>query len=117
MDELTLKYLTHTGRDAHQISVIEMYMKKVQMFRSSSETESKCSISYDSVIQIDLSEVQVTVSGPRKAKERILVDHVTRKFKQSLTAIYGVHCDRLAASINIDIGTDDFAEMFSSKDR
>ena len=117
VDELTLKYLTHTGRDAHQISVIEMYMKKVQMFRSSSETESKGRINYDSVIEIDLSEVQVTVSGPRKAKERISVDHVSRKFKQSLTAIYGVHCDRLAASITIDIGTDDFAEMFSSKVR
>lgn len=104
MDELTLKYLRHTGRDPHQIDIIEMYMKKVKMFRSCADDESANNIEYDSVINIDLSEVQVTISGPRKTKERILLQTVAGNFTQCLIKMYDIHCDRLGASINIDLG-------------
>ena len=106
MDETTIKYLRHTGRDPHQIDIIEMYMKKVKMFRSNStnDDESENTIEYDSIINIDLTEVQVTVSGPKKTKERILLPTVAENFSQSLTKMYDIHCDRLGASINIELG-------------
>ena len=106
VDETTLEYLRHTGRDSHQIDVIEMYMKKVKMFRStSSEMDvSETKIKYDSIINIDLSCAQVTISGPKKAKERIFLQTVAENFRQSLTKLYDLHCDMLGASINIDLG-------------
>merc|ERR1719367_2041553 len=49
VDETTLEYLRHTGRDPHQIDIIEMYMKKVNMFRSisSEKDEKETKIQYD----------------------------------------------------------------------
>ena len=106
VDETTLEYLRHTGRDPHQIDIIEMYMKKVNMFRSiSSEKDEKdTKIQYDSIINIDLSGAQVTISGPKKTKERILLNSVAENFTQSLNKMYGINCDMLGASINIDLG-------------
>jgi aconitate hydratase len=106
VDETTLEYLRHTGRDPHQIDVIEMYMKKVNMFRSTSSEKdvADTKIEYDSIINIDLSGAQVTISGPKKTKERIFLQSVAENFTQSLTKMYDVHCDMMGASINIDLG-------------
>lgn len=110
VDETTLEYLRHTGRDPHQVEVIEMYMKKVGMFRNSKmdvegdHEATKTMIKYDSVVDIDLSEAQVTISGPKKAKERILLQHVAENFTHALIKLYDIPCDRLGASINIDLG-------------
>ena len=110
VDETTLEYLRHTGRDPHQVEVIEMYMKEVGMFRSTKvdsderHDETKTNIRFDSVVHINLSEVQVTISGPKKAKERILLEHVSENFTHSLTKLYDVPFNRLGASINIDLG-------------
>ena len=34
LDELTMEYLSHTGRDGQQLKCIEAYLKRVEMFRS-----------------------------------------------------------------------------------
>ena len=110
VDDTTLEYLRHTGRDPHQVEVIEMYLKEVGMFRSSKvdsdekHDETKTDIRFDSVVHINLSEVQVTISGPKKAKERILLEQVSENFTHSLTKLYDVPFNRLGASINIDLG-------------
>ena len=110
VDDITIDYLRHTGRDNHQVEVIEMYMKRVGMFRNSKEDSqenhetSKTGIKYDIVVNIDLSDAQVTISGPKKAKERVLLEHVSENFYQSLTKLYDVPSNRLGASINIDLG-------------
>jgi aconitase A len=36
LDELTMEYLSHTGRDKQQLRCIEAYMKRVGLFRPSS---------------------------------------------------------------------------------
>ena len=103
VDESTIRYLEHTGRDCHEISIIELYMKKVKMFRSSGEAES--TVEYDQVINIDLSNAHVTISGPRKAKERIPIDEVPKNVAQSVAKLCNVPTnDRLGASLNIEIG-------------
>ena len=35
LDELTMEYLSHTGRDKQQLRCIEAYMKRVGLFRPS----------------------------------------------------------------------------------
>ena len=119
VDETTLDYLRHTGRDPHQVEVIGMYMKKVGMFRSAKidleedQEATSTKIKYDSVVSIDLSEAQITISGPKKAKERILFQRVSENFTQALTKLYDIPCDRLGASINIDLGKPNKKVIFS----
>ena len=107
VDETTLKYLRHSGRDTHQVDVIELYMKRVNMFRDTDlndENKSSGIIQYDSVIEVDLSEAQVTISGPKKSKERILLDEVSANFTHSLAKLYNIPCDRMGASMSFDLG-------------
>ena len=118
VDDITIDYLRHTGRDNHQVEVIEMYMKRGGMFRNSKEDSqendetTKTGIKYDSVVSIDLSDAQVTISGPKKLKERVLLEHVSENFYQSLTKLYDVPSNRLGASINIDLGNLQFTYGF-----
>ena len=95
-----------------------MYMKRVGMFRNFKEDSqenhetSKTGIKYDSVVSIDLSDAQVTISGPKKSKERVLLEHVSENFYQSLTKLYDIPSNRLGASINIDLGNLEFIYGF-----
>lgn len=61
VDHLTMAYLKSTGRDPHQLSLIETYLKKVHLYRCGGDD---VEVEYDEVADVDLSEVQVTVSGP-----------------------------------------------------
>lgn len=78
IDEQTIEYLGHTGRDSHQLRCIETYMKKVSLFRKSNEAN-VCK--YDSVISIDLSDVLPCVSGPKSSKDKVPLYQVPQHFR------------------------------------
>ena len=81
-DELTMKYLEQTGRDGQQVRCIREYLKAVGMFRDEEESEPR----FSSVIEVDLSEVQPCVSGPKRTKDKVPVDGVGGDFHRSLLA-------------------------------
>ena len=71
----------------HQISVVQTYLKRVEMFRNQSEEFGE-SFDYDSVVTIDLGQVHVSVSGPKKAKDRVALNEVAKDFKKCLKESY-----------------------------
>ena len=70
-----------------QISVVQTYLKRVDMFRNQSEKFGE-SFDYDSVVTIDLGQVHVSVSGPKKAKDRVALSEVAKDFKKCLKESY-----------------------------
>ena len=70
-----------------QISVVQTYLKRVEMFRNQSEEFGE-SFDYDSVVTIDLGQVHVSVSGPKKAKDRVALSEVAKDFKKCLKESY-----------------------------
>jgi len=75
IDNQTLNYLKLTNRPQELIDLVERYAKENMLFR---ENENK--IEYKDVIQIDLSKVEVSISGPRRPQDRINLKDIKSKF-------------------------------------
>jgi aconitate hydratase len=75
IDNQTLNYLKLTNRPKELIDLVERYTKENMLFR---EDENK--IEYKDVIEIDLSKVEVSVSGPRRPQDRINLKDIKSKF-------------------------------------
>jgi aconitate hydratase len=67
IDEETLTYLRLSGRDAHQIALVEAYAREQGMFREPGAPEAR----YSSVLELDLSTVEPSLAGPKRPQDRI----------------------------------------------
>ena len=68
VDERTLFYLKQTGRSEERITVIENYLKKQGLFK---DYENDSDITFSSVIELDLSTVEPSVSGPKRPHDYV----------------------------------------------
>jgi aconitate hydratase len=66
VDDMTLNYLEMTGRDKDQIKIVEEYSKIQNLWRLDDETPS-----YSRTINLDLSKVVPSVSGPKNPEDRL----------------------------------------------
>ena len=83
VDENTLQFLRHTGREPHQIAVVETYCRAQHLFRSPEMPTPK----YSKVLSFDLSAVEMCVAGPKRPQDRIPLS----RLKESVAALMG--CD------------------------
>jgi aconitate hydratase len=70
IDETTLEYYRMTGREQH-CDAIESYLKAQGMFGIPKKGE----IDYSQVVELDLSTVRPSVSGPKQPEDRINLEH------------------------------------------
>ena len=67
IDQETLEYLTLTGRDADLVQKVETYCKLQNLFR----TEKTPDPHYSQTLELDLSSIQPSISGPKRPQDRI----------------------------------------------
>ncbi|WMN11452.1 aconitate hydratase AcnA [Marivirga salinae] len=84
IDDQTLSYMEKTNRSQEQIDLVEKYAKANMLWR---EDEDK--INYSTVLELDLSTVEPTVSGPKRPQDKILVREFEDKFKGLLKEEHG----------------------------
>lgn len=84
IDDRTLDYMGKTNRAKDQIQLVEDYTKANMLWR---ENEDK--IKYSSVVELDLSTVEPTVSGPKRPQDKILVREFKHKFGELLEEVHG----------------------------
>ncbi|WP_194777411.1 aconitate hydratase AcnA [Pararhodonellum marinum] len=84
IDDRTLDYLAKTNRSKEQIKLVEQYTKANMLWR---ENEDK--IEYSSVVELDLSTVEPTVSGPKRPQDKILLRNFKSKFGELLQEFHG----------------------------
>ena len=72
-----------TGRDEAQIKYIEEYLKAAGLFRDYNASSQDPTFSH--VLELDLSTVVPSVSGPKRPHDRISVSDFKQDFKQCLT--------------------------------
>jgi len=93
IDDQTLAYMEKTNRSEEQIELVEKYCKANKLWR---EEEDK--INYSHLLELDLSTVVPTVSGPKRPQDKILVSEFHEKFKDLLKQEHGrdyvAHHDR-----------------------
>ncbi|RPA66903.1 aconitate hydratase AcnA [Cyclobacteriaceae bacterium YHN15] len=84
IDDRTLDYMKKTNRSEAQIKLVEDYSKANMLWR---EGEDK--IKYSSVVELDLSSVEPTVSGPKRPQDKILVREFKARFGELLEKVHG----------------------------
>jgi aconitate hydratase len=84
IDDRTLEYLEKTGRSKAQIEVVEKYCKANMLWR-----ENESSIAYTHVLELDLSTVLPTLSGPKRPQDKVLMKDMKTRIAEILKKDYG----------------------------
>jgi aconitate hydratase len=82
IDAETLNYLRLTGRDEHQIKLVESYAKLQGLFR----TDATPDPDFTDTIELDLSTVRPSIAGPKRPQDRVPLDASKKMFKEALSA-------------------------------
>ncbi len=77
VDERTIEYLHTSGRPADLVEAVEAYFKAQGMFGIPRKGE----IDYSQVIELDLSTVVPSVSGPKRPQDRIDLPKIKQRFE------------------------------------
>ncbi|MCC5937911.1 MAG: aconitate hydratase AcnA [Lunatimonas sp.] len=84
IDDRTLDYMEKTNRPSNQVKLVESYAKANLLWR-----ENEDEITYSSVVELDLSTVEPTVSGPKRPQDKILLRNFKKKFGELLHEVHG----------------------------
>ncbi|SHN34445.1 aconitate hydratase [Cyclobacterium lianum] len=84
IDDRTLDYMSKTNRTADQIKLVEDYTKSNLLWRANEDE-----INYSTVVELDLSTVEPTVSGPKRPQDKILMREFKDKFGYLLKEVHG----------------------------
>jgi aconitate hydratase len=82
VDEETLNYLRLTGRAEAEIALVEAYAKEQKLFRTKDTPDPE----YTSILELDISTVKPSLSGPKRPHDRIDLKEMKTAFQQSLVA-------------------------------
>ena len=83
IDEETLRYLRLTGRSDDQVALVEQYAKKQGMWHDPS-VEPR----FSQVVELDLSTVVPSISGPKRPQDRISLSDSKSAFEKILPSYY-----------------------------
>ena len=86
VDDETLKYLRLTGRSEEQIATVDQYLKENHMFFDASAEPN-----YTDVVDLDLSTVEASLSGPKRPQDLIFLSDMKDAFQKSVTGPAGNH--------------------------
>lgn len=84
VDEETLRYMHLTGRSDEQVALTQAYLKHNHMFYDSTNFPT-----YTKIIEIDLSEVQTNLSGPKRPQDLIPLTEMKETFAKTITDTEG----------------------------
>ena len=76
IDDETLKYLKFSGRDQHTISLVEKYSKEQGLWVDDN-------ISFTKILELDLSKVFPSISGPKRPQDKVLLSESSKSFMKS----------------------------------
>jgi aconitate hydratase len=95
VDDETLKYLRLTGRDEGHVSLVEGYCKENALWHDPDHQPE-----YSQVVELDLSEVEPSLAGPRRPQDRVPLREAKQSFVDSLETFgvdYGNERDEAVA--------------------
>lgn len=84
IDQMTLDYLTLTGRDARQVALVEAYAKAQGLFGTGSQEPV-----YATVVEFDLASVVPSIAGPKRPQDRVSLPEAKTAFEGALPGLLG----------------------------
>ena len=80
-DAETMRYLRLTGRDETHVRTVEAYLKAQGIFGIPRLGE----VEYSDVFEVDLSDIEPSIAGPKRPQDRIALSDVKQTFNELLT--------------------------------
>lgn len=87
VDEETLDYLRLTGRSEEQVQLVEKYCKENGLFFTPDKEDPQ----FTDVVELDLADVEPSLSGPKRPQDLIKLSDMKEEFNQALTREAGNH--------------------------
>ena len=97
IDQVTLDYLSLTGRPAEQIALVEAYSKAQGLWHNP-DIEPR----YSEYMELDLSTVVPSIAGPRRPQDRIELSGAKEKFHSDVADYLSSETAKEAVSVNSD---------------
>ncbi len=101
VDQATLNYLKLSGREAHQIELVEAYAKAQGMWRDATAPDPV----FTDTLHLDLGSVQPSLAGPRRPQDKVLLTQADESFETELASGYKKTGDHAHERFAVD-GTD-----------
>lgn len=83
IDDKTVEYMKQSNRSPEQLELVEKYCKTNMFWR-----ENEDAIEYTDVLELDISTIEPTVSGPSRPQDKILLKDFKDKFIDLLDDSY-----------------------------
>ncbi|MEM9572712.1 MAG: aconitate hydratase AcnA [Pseudomonadota bacterium] len=84
VDEDTITYLTNTGRETDRIALVEAYAKAQGYWRPDMADPV-----FTDTIELDLSTVVPSISGPKRPQDQVLLSEADTKFAEAMVKEFG----------------------------
>jgi aconitate hydratase len=114
IDKETIKYMKLSSRDEEQIQLVEDYAKAQGMWHDESSEDPV----FTDVLELDLSDVEPCISGPKRPQDKILLSQAASNFDNVLKQSGGEKNageDLYARSYNVDNATAKIDEDYEIK--
>ena len=82
IDGQTIEYLRETGRTAKEVELVERYTAEQRLLRTPDSPTPK----YTKTLHLDLSQVEPSLSGPKRPQDRIPLSQMQTAFRAALAA-------------------------------
>ena len=96
IDQMTLDYLTLTGRDTRQVALVDAYARAQGMFGGGGDAV------YTNVVEFDLGDVEASLAGPKRPQDRVPLTQAKTAFAGALQDLLAGRATQPVASSNRD---------------
>lgn len=87
VDDETIRYMRLTGREEQNVAVAERYLKENQLFYDPKNDQEP---NYTKVIEIDLSEIEANLAGPKRPQDLVPLSEMKTAFEHAVKAPTGL---------------------------
>lgn len=84
VDEVTLEYMTMTGRSKEHVDLVREYCKQQGLFLE----EDAPKPNFSSMLELDMGTVDACLAGPKRPQDRIPMQDMSRVFHQTMKDVY-----------------------------
>ncbi|HMK67314.1 MAG TPA: aconitate hydratase AcnA, partial [Stellaceae bacterium] len=85
IDQETLRFLGFTGRDAHQVKLVEAYAKAQGLWHQEGTPDPV----FTDTLELDLASVEPSLAGPRRPQDRVSLSAAAKSFATELPKLAG----------------------------
>jgi len=106
IDQETINYLKFTGREAHQVELVQAYAQAQGLWRTAASPEPV----FTTTLTLDLSSVESTMAGPKRPQDKVLLSNASETMHKIL------HDDNLACDSQYDLSEFDHSYTIKNGD-